>query len=234
MSAEPCCTSHVNAPIHPIQWECKVPSGTNDWYPISQTTHKVYITYGTPLPGGQETTEKRIDAVCGWGGGRSGEYSVTLGIHPNMGGACGANGSDDWDLMWTATGDCDDSARFMRRCVNMVGIPDGIVQLVRATTDAGAGNCLDLEWQDTGLIRWWLILDFDTGSGYDWNAWEGCLEVAGAYWAVCPRLIATDDYDMLKNKLPCQQYWVETENNQEPGEGDEWYVIDQWGPIPIP
>ena len=46
--------------------------------------------------------------------------------------------------------------------------------------------------------------------------------VVGDYYAVWPQYQAADDYQMLLT-LPCQQYWVTTYYDTEPGT-DDWGV----------
>ncbi|MDY7011109.1 MAG: hypothetical protein SVV80_10215, partial [Planctomycetota bacterium] len=107
-------------------------------------------------------------------------------------------------------------------CFRLLGVT-ATDRLVRASSNAGAGNCLDLESKTEGGVKKWLILDFTVGAGYNWNAFEGCCETADHYYAVWPKHKADNDYDMLKNHISCQQYWVKTFNDIEPGT-DSWDV----------
>jgi hypothetical protein len=101
----------------------------------------------------------------------------------------------------------------------MIGIPASVAK-VYASLDSGAGNCLQLE--DPAGLWIYLILDFDPGTGYAWNAFEGCCVAADNYYAVTPELKAADDYAMLLT-LPGTQYWVRT-NNKVPG-AEGWVVL---------
>jgi len=47
-----------------IQWQYKVPAGTNTWYATNTTSHTVYVTWDTPSPSGCSVTEQRIAWVC--------------------------------------------------------------------------------------------------------------------------------------------------------------------------
>jgi hypothetical protein len=72
---------------------------------------------------------------------------------------------------------------------------------VRASTNAGAGNCLDFEtdYCPTHGIVEHLCLDFyGGGAPGNMNAYEGCLEAAGNYYAVVPKVKAANDYAMLQ------------------------------------
>jgi len=109
--------------------------------------------------------------------------------------------------------------------VEMLGAGLATLRLVRASTNSGAGNCLGQE-DRPGPPHQYLILDFDPGTGYEWNAWEGCCETAGHYYAITPSLKRSDDYQMLL-ALPGQQYWVETQNDTEPGQ-------PTWDPVEPP
>lgn len=55
------------------------------------------------------------------------------------------------------------------------------------------------------------------------NAFEGCCAAADHYYAVWPKHKATNDYTLLL-ALPCQQYWVRTWDDVEPGSVPNWGV----------
>lgn len=120
----------------------------------------------------------------------------------------------------------------MELALQLLGV-SASTALVRASSNAGAGNCLDLEQKTEGGIKKWLMLDFDTGSGYAWNAFEGCCVAAGSFYAVWPKHKASDDYDMLKNKLTCEQYWVKTYYDIPPGSSG-WHVEHVYEKQPKP
>jgi len=125
-----------------------------------------------------------------------------------------------WELLAaTKYGECDEQANLMVNVLDMLGV-SSTSDLVYASSNSGSGNCLDLEDvidEGEGLYTW-LIMDFDAGTGYNWNAFEGCAVVDSKYYAVWPKHKADDDYDMLKNELAPQQYWVETVGNITPGD----------------
>jgi len=93
----------------------------------------------------------------------------------------------------------------MKLAVELEGV-GAAVKFVRASTDA---NCLDQEYRTCphGHGGEYLILDFDTGAGHNWNAFEGCCVAAGKWYAVWPSKKADSDLDMLR-KLNVQQFWV--------------------------
>jgi len=117
----------------------------------------------------------------------------------------------------------------MNFCCRVLGLPANR-RLVCASTDAGAGNCLNLEprtSQEHGAEA--LILAAAPG---DWQNFEGCCEIptAGRYYALWPKLKANNDYDMAKNTLIGQLGWT------------QWWVrlglggqrIPMEGPIALP
>ncbi len=191
--------------------------------------HKVYVTYGPPS--GSAQTEKRINWACTQASGGITEENIADAIHDALADndppyelyEKESNGSG-WTLMAETTwGDCDDQATLMRLALNLLGVSATTAQ-VAASTNAGAGACLDLEYKYDGGYRWWLILDFNPTAGYSWNAYEGCCVAAGNYYAVTPKRKASNDYDMLKNEIPGQQYWVRTIGDKTPGSTD-WDVL---------
>jgi hypothetical protein len=133
----------------------------------------------------------------------------------------------------TTFGECDEQAKLMQLAVSIQGIGSAEVQKVRASSNSGANNCLDLENILIGWERRWLIMDFDISGSYKWYAFEGCCVTANSFYAVWPKKKATDDYDMLKNKLSLQQYWVKTINDIEPGQPN-WQVQTVFSELPIP
>ena len=83
-------------------------------------------------------------------------------------------------------GECDEQAALMELGVELLGV-GAYTDKVYASSNSGAGNCLDLEDKVEGGIKKWLILDFNTGAGYNWNAFEGCCVTAGSWYAVWPK-----------------------------------------------
>lgn len=134
-------------------------------------------------------------------------------------------------------GDCVAQAHLMTLALRMLG-SSALTKTVRASTDAGAGHCLDQEQRAPGGDVQYLILWFP-----GWNAFEGCCSTpftAGEdnfHYAVWPQMKGTDDYNILTQlgNRGVEQYWVRTWNDIEPGE-DEWHVIEPAaeGPIPVP
>lgn len=192
--------------------------------------HKIYVTYGSPSGG---VTEKRMQWSCRKAGGQNTPETIAdkiqLGVSSDT--AFGGGGTDEWNLLAGGSGDCDNQARLMRDAVQLLGSSPATVELVRASTNAGAGNCLDLEskWVIFSGTRY-LIMDFTVGPGHNWNAYEGTCKTAGHFYAITPRLKATDDYDMLK-KLSCEQYWVKS---PVPPGNSGWGVTASYSLVPKP
>jgi len=100
----------------------------------------------------------------------------------------------------TTYGECDEQADLMRLACLIQGVNPATLQLVRASTNAGAGKCLDFEdrlpnCSNPSHGNEKLLLDFGS---WDMNAFEGCCDTAGAYYAVWPMRKATNDYTMLQ------------------------------------
>lgn len=129
------------------------------------------------------------------------------------------------------SGECDEQAGLMKRGVNILGI-QAQTHLIRASTNT---NVLDLEWMLIDVNgkkrKAWLMMDFDLGSGYDWNAFEGCCEAAGKWYAVWPHIKADSALELYR-ALGFQQYWVFTVNDVEPTEG--WVFESLADPNPVP
>lgn len=212
-----------------LTWELSIDEG-NSFFEIGSTTNSFFITYDTPR-GSPETTkrinwstlkanrshdqEECADAI---------QTAVSQETRFSFTGE-----SDSWSLLDGGAGDCDNQARCMMRVLGMLGIP-GEVRLVRASTDAGAGNCLDFEKRGTVFTRQYLLMDFTpTGDNHSWNQFEGCCYAANNYYAITPKRKAPDDYSMLKS-LSCRQYWATIETDSY----GNWNVVSCEGPIPIP
>jgi len=119
----------------------------------------------------------------------------------------------------------------MKYGFEMLGVGSATVRLVHASSDAGEGKCLDLETRVVSNQTQYLIMDFDPSpTNYNWNAYEGCCEAAGYYYAITPQLKAVSDYELLKS-LHCQQYWVRT--TVPPGV-PSWQVLEVYEEVPLP
>ncbi len=105
------------------------------------------------------------------------------------------------------------------------------VKFVRASTNAGAGNCLDAETRicpEHGKPEQ-LQMDFDGTADFNINAFEGCCVTANHYYAVCPKHKATNDYTTLTTLNP-QQRWCRGNN-----ESGYWVPCNKPGAeVPIP
>ncbi len=96
----------------------------------------------------------------------------------------------------------------MWRAVKMIGIDAGR-ELVRASTDAGEGNCLKVETKVIDGKMCSLYLDFDSGQGIALNFFEGCCTAAGKFYAIEPKMKEDNDYEILKalGAKGYQQWW---------------------------
>ena len=172
---------------------------------------------------------KRIDWCCDKADGSATQGAAADALHDGLGnvdppkepGDCSPQQiTSDWWLLDSCPyyGECDEQAGLMVKTIKMLGVDSSAyTDLVYASSNSGSGNCLSLESKTEGGVKKWLILDFTVGVGYNWNAFEGCCVAASSWYALWPKKEATDDYDMLKNQLAPQQYWVKTYSDIEPG-----------------
>ncbi len=217
----------VNVLNHNINWSVTI--GGQTYGDETSGPHKIYVTWSSP---GSGPTLKRIDKVCNTADGQN----STVGIADNLQDMVasdttfGSGDVDGWALLDGGNGDCDNQARCMKYAFEMSGAGSANIQFVRASSNAGQGNCLDLESRVVSNQTQYLVMDFDTGSGYNWNAYEGCCEAAGYYYAITPKKKASHDYGMLQ-ALGCQQFWVLTD---VPPGTPGWGVIEVIEEVPIP
>ena len=194
-------------------------------------SHKIYVTRGTP---GSGPTLKRISLVCDTCQFLNSPENIADCLHDYVSANTVFSGSGNergWALLDGGSGDCDNQASCMKAAVEMLGAGPATVSYVRASTNAGAGNCLDLKTRIVNNKKQYLLLDFDAGVGHNWNAYEGCCKVGSNYYAITPKIKAGNDYEMLK-ALGCQQYWVETMGI--PGQTLGWKVVSVLEEVPIP
>jgi hypothetical protein len=190
-----------------ISWTIKLTDFNPDYEHNAGTSgpHKMYITYGTPS--GSVVTEKRMSWSCQKADGSTTDSEVADAIHNALGDVDPPyeprekpSLGSGWPLLaGTTYGECDEQAGLMELAVELLGL-SGDVRLVRASTNAGADNCLDYEFRTCpvhGFER--LLLDFyGGGDPNNMNQFEGCCETAGSYYAVWPKQKATNDYTMLQ------------------------------------
>lgn len=215
--------NEVDTMTKSIDWTIKV--GTLECVAGTSGGHKIYVTYGTPTGGGY--TEKRINWVCLKADGKSTQETCADALHDAVaaGATFGSAGTDGWALLDGGNGDCDNQARCMKNAVEMLGCGPASVKCVRASTDAGAGNCLNLETHPSHA-NWYLIMDFNSNpSSRYWNLFEGCCEAAGHYYAITPKKKEDNDYEMLK-AVSCQQVYCEI----SVGAGGGWTVTAEHPP----
>jgi hypothetical protein len=220
---------HISHQPRTFSWEVRIP-GIGDWRPLDDTTSPFWVTWDNPLFGSSVgVTAKRVDWVTDKAKGCDSESEAAdaiwgaLADHdpPNeTGGDVGVG----WELLDGQThGACHQQAGLMMRAMHMLGIPASLAY-VRGSRDSE--DCENLEGEDVGGVKQWLILDFGTGENHLWNAFEGCCSTAGAYYAVVPPLKAANAYGMLyalNQHYGVTQYWVETWDNTPPGD-PEWSV----------
>ena len=217
-----------------IPWKYKVPSGTNTWYTINTTAHTVYVTYGTPSPGGSELTERRIDTLCGWANTKSTRKDVADAIHTNLSLPFGSGTHDDWGLMWTAgpfDGECDEHAIFMVRCLDLIGVSNSVWYNTCASEDTDVYEDIDSKVVDSNT--YWLKFDKD-GNGIVDNNFEASVDVPindaitqFHYYTVTPKLNGSTDCLLWREIGPDNEDWKQKWIYTRDGSFD-----DAWPPRP--
>jgi hypothetical protein len=228
-----------------VQWDICVHG--NEYVPVGKSTQLLFFTWGTPT--GSSVTAARVHwatSVCGAASADT-EEAIADAIgswlavkdppwEPGEKQAVGQG----WGLLDANVdlyGECDEQAGLMALAMMMLGI-EAEVRFVCASTDGGVGNCLFPPEDRPGPH--YLILDFEpSGEQHNWNAFEGCCVTAGYYYSVWPPFKATDDYDMLKNKLRpkgdhVRQFWVRTNDDEVPGTPEWLPVMDVFEEVPLP
>lgn len=131
---------------------------------------------------------------------------------------------EGWELLDGFTyGECDEQAHLMELAVRILGVP-AQTRLVYASTDAGAGNCVELDarWCPLHGVEF-LCLDFyGGGTPANMNQFEGCCAAADHYYSVWPKHKATNDYTMLVTlgASGVTQHWCWWDAYLEP---EPWY-----------
>ena len=206
-----------------MNWRFKVQKEGCSWVDMknSTTSHTLYQVFDLPQCPDKDFTKSHIDFSCLNADGADSEVAVADAIHEAIGNPVDpphepndlphtTEAETGWELIDspnTYHGECDEQAMLMRDIVNLLGL-EAEVKLVRASTDAGAGNCLHIETMTLNGKEHWLIMDFPLPEReHFWNLFEACCVTANFYYAVWPKLKGTDDYDILQ-QLGCQQYWV--------------------------
>ncbi|MFA5344586.1 MAG: hypothetical protein WC381_11585, partial [Kiritimatiellia bacterium] len=212
-----------------INWSINV--GGQTYGNESSGPHKIYVTWGSP---GSGPTLKRVNKVCNTASGQNTSESIADSLQSMVASntTFGSGDVDGWALLDGGSGDCDNQARCMKYTFEMPGAGSANVQFVRASSNAGQGNCLNLESRSVSNQTQYLVMDFDTGGGNNWNAFEGCCEAASHYYAITPKKKASNDYGMLQ-ALGCQQFWVRTLYDILPG-NEGWEVIEIIEEVQIP
>lgn len=207
--------------------------------------HKLFLTWGSL---GSGPTLKRVEWVSTVAKGASSSSMIADAIYEKIFSLdlfCGVPSATTWGLLDpNGQGDCANLAALMADAYNIVGsggASPAQVRKVMASITPGSGNSLGINGtpisRASGLE--FLIFDFSPlPLLFNWNAFEGCTEAAGSYYAhgIKPMLTAPNDYEILKalGGRGVQQVWVRTTNNITPGEPG-WSVseIIETG-VPIP
>ncbi|MFH1740713.1 MAG: hypothetical protein ABIH23_17025, partial [bacterium] len=154
-----------------IWWDAilTVPNLALDMLPgqASSGPHKIYLTAATPS--GSDCTEKRLNWACTKASTKVSPEQIADAIYNAIGDPVdppydpvekGSLGSG-WPLLAGDTyGECDDQAELMMLALKILGI-SAQLKLVRASTNSGAGNCLDYQYRYCPVHGdEWLMLDF--------------------------------------------------------------------------
>jgi hypothetical protein len=141
-----------------VAWKYKVTGtyGNDNWMDLNTTTHTVYVTYGTPAPGGDDSTVKRIDWVCDKANGQS---TVGGGADAVFGGLSGS--FDLGAAMWGPSpiwrlhnageaSQCPGIADYVNQHFRMLGLGTGEIRYCRAKPDGtyeAASSAPGTEWR---------------------------------------------------------------------------------------
>jgi hypothetical protein len=133
-----------------LSWSVQAP-GETEFSPIGSTTHRIYVTLGTPsgdVPP-NEPANRRLNFVC-YAAAQAGTAlqviegveSGGMGIHARLDADPPYDGdvgtiANEWRLMagWPYSGECHHQAHFMNLAVQLIGVPAGREYLLRASTD---------------------------------------------------------------------------------------------------
>ncbi|MHC4867714.1 MAG: hypothetical protein ACYTEX_26890, partial [Planctomycetota bacterium] len=216
-----------------IDWKYKVPSpgGTNSYYTINTTDHNVYVVYDDPNYGDDgEFTVQRIDKLCTWADGNDTRKEIADSIHSSLSLPFGStNQSDYWDLMCgscSAEGQCDEHARFMVRCLDMIGTLGSEWYNTYASNDV---NVLEADSKIVDSNLYYLKFDADGNHEVD-NHFEGSVKVPTNdamtqfhFYTVSPKLDANSPCLLWRQIGPDNKDWKQVWVHSPSG---EW--IDAW------
>ena len=178
----------------------------------------IYITWDTPID--QNPTLKRMHWAVTYANNSTTQEQAPDGIWNQLGdnappfepGEKPLEQNATWKLLdGNVSGECDEQALLMVRAMRILGIPAEL-QLIRASTE---GPVTDLESKEINGRIAWLVMDFDMGPGYNWNAFEGCCVTAGKWYAVWPKAKANSAFEMYQ-LLDFQQYYIYTVRDRPP------------------
>ena len=215
-----------------LNWRYKVQKEGCSWVDMNNptTSHTFYQVFAAPQGSPEEFTKSHIKFSCLEADGADSEVAVADAIYDAIGNPVdpphepgelppSREEASGWALLDspdTTYGECDGQAMLMRDIVNLLGL-EAELQYVKASTNSGAGNCLDYENRTVGHENEVLIFDFPRPNGErNWNAFEACCETADSYYAIWPKFKGTDDYDILLQlgqQIGAQQYWVFIDEN---------------------
>lgn len=191
-----------------LDWKFKCANGANVVRDLNSTSHRSYLTWAAPNPGGAESTVKRIDHVTSHCNGNTTEYQLADNLQDAAGAGINtghnhSNMSDDWILYYgVKEAECDEAARFMVRQLKMIG-STGSAYNTYASTDA---NVRSMETVVAGGITYKLLMDFDLNGVTD-NNFEGSVSAGGHYWSVWPAFDSDSEVGLL-NAITCKQWWA--------------------------
>ena len=164
------------------------------------------------LTKGLTSTRAVADAV--WTRLANGTGGTQPPFEPPSGKPLLPDGQNDWKLLDAVyCGECDEQARLMVRVLGVLGVP-ATSYLMRASLDTA--DLFNVETKMINGRKAYLVMDFDMGTGYDWNNFEGVCNAGNHWYAVWPGYQADTALDLFR-AISFQQYWVYTQENKEPG-----------------
>jgi hypothetical protein len=191
---------------------------------------KTFVTWS--YPAGSSPTYKRLNWACENADNATSKESICDKISTKIAALDKFGNTSDkgWGILDPGSkGDCDDLARCMKKAIQILGVHLATLREIKAAKHDSSPDYI------CGIVPHyihqngdedWLIFDFDTGAGRNWNAYEGTCYVSSEnyYYAIEPYLKKNTPIKIVQG-LPAEQWWVRTKNNVEPGVGD-WKVIE--------
>jgi hypothetical protein len=234
-----------------LNWQYKVPDGSNTWIDMCTTDNPVYLTYGQPA--GSCVTAKRVEWVCEKASGLSAEPNCVDGIFNrlNLSYTLGSTAPTPLWLLLAGPSyhaDCGKLADFFMLCCQMLGLHAQLEKGFIYPKLAHAGG----DWKPSegspvtrfvansdpphvggathphGRFNWVEWIMFLDGQGGE-NFYEGAVRYGGRYYCIGEDIYTSPDAVM--NAMVQKTFWCWQKSSagpldydycQDPGPYPEW------------